>query len=121
MKPTPFLFFAVIILAVSLACNAIAPTEEPPGAGETAERGYALSAPVIAALSQFHDDKGFYPDALTELVPDYIATVPTKNDELDFSYTKTETSYKFSFHYIGPGMNTCTYTPEAQWDCSGAH
>ena len=120
MKLLKFLFIAVVTFGITLACNTLLPTEEPPGIGEKAEQGYAISEPVIAALEQFKIDKGFYPDALTELVPEYLSAVPTKDEILDFSYRKTEASFAFSFHYIGPGMNTCTYTPEEKWRCSGA-
>ena len=114
----------IVLLAFLLACNgtSIFPTEEPPGVGEKAEKGYAVSQPVIAALESFKADRGSYPQSLTELVPDYLTIVPTKTDELDFSYTSTGGSYRFSFHYIGPGMNTCTYASDAQgWECSGAY
>ena len=119
MKPSRLLFLITILLII-LACNTILPTEEPPGVGEKAEHGYAVSGPVIAALEQYKADKGVYPETLAELVPDYLATVPTKDEVLDFSYSTTGDSFKFSFHYIGPGMNTCTYTPEEKWQCSGA-
>jgi hypothetical protein len=120
MKVIHLKFLIVISLVIILACNTILPTEEPPGVGDKAEHGYELSEPVIAALEQFKTDKGFYPEALAELVPDYLSTVPTKNEVLDFSYSSTGDSFAFSFHYIGPGMNTCTYTPEEKWRCSGA-
>ena len=120
MKPIRSLLFISISLVIFLACNTITPTEEPPGVGDKAEQGYAASEPVITALEQFKADKGFYPETLAELVPDYLSAVPTKDDVLDFSYRKTGESFEFSFHYIGPGMNTCTYTPEGGWQCSGA-
>ncbi len=120
MKPNPLLFFFTILLAASLACNTVVPTDEPPGVGDKTERGYALSEPVIAALEQFKAETGAYPASLDELVPNYLPALPT-DDELDFSYTATGDSYSFSFHYRGPGLNTCTYTPEEQWQCSGAY
>ena len=95
-------------------------TDEPPGVGERAERGYAASEPVIAALEEYRAEHGVYPEKLAELVPDYLPVAPTRTEELDFSYSSTGDGYTFSFHYLGPGMNTCTYRPEAAWDCSGA-
>lgn len=120
MRSTLFLSIAAVMVVILMtACGAL-PTEEPPGVGEKADRGYAASEPVIAALEQYKADNGVYPEKLAELVPDYLSTVPTKDDVLDFSYSRTEDSFVFSFHYIGPGMNTCTYTPEEKWQCSGA-
>jgi hypothetical protein len=114
----------VALLASLLACTGagILPTDEPPGVGEKAEKGYAASEPVIAALESYKADHGAYPEDLIELVPGYLTIVPTKTDELDFSYSSADGSYHFSFHYIGPGMNTCSYTPEEkEWKCSGAY
>ena len=115
---------AIVLLASILACQGagIFPTEEPPGVGEKAEKGYAASEPVIDALESYKADHGSYPETLTALVPEYLPAAPTKTDELDFSYSSTGGSYRFSFHYIGPGMNSCTFAPESkEWDCSGAY
>ena len=120
MKPLRLLLLIMVVL-FTIACNAILPTEEPPGVGETAEHGYALSEPVIAALEEYKTANGVYPASLDELVPDYISAAPKKNDGLDFSYSSTGESFSFSFHYTGPGMITCTYTPEKLWQCSGAY
>lgn len=110
-----FLLLTVLILACS-----IVPTAEPPGVGEKAERGYTTCAPIITALEQYLLDKGEYPESLTGLVPDYLAQVPGEVNDQPISYTKTEDGFSLSFHYIGPGMNTCTYTPANEWSCSGA-
>lgn len=120
MKPLR-IFLLIAVALVTLACNAIFPTEEPPGVGDKAEHGYALSKPVIDALEQYKEDNGVYPDTLAELAPNYLLEAPKKNDELDFSYSSTGDSFSFSFQYFGPGMNTCVYTPEKQWQCSGAY
>lgn len=111
-----FILFALITLT---ACKLFA--AEPPGVGEKAERGYATLDPVIKALEQYQADTGTYPDALDELVPDYLPSVPTEVNDESILYTKTSASYSLAFHYIGPGMNSCTYTPETKWQCSGAY
>ena len=116
LKKLPLLLIAIPILA----CGLIA-TPEPPGVGEKAEKGYTACDPIIAALEQFHADKGAYPESLAELVPDFIASVPAEVNDEPISYSKTGESYSLAFHYIGPGMNTCTYTPKDKWHCSGAY
>jgi hypothetical protein len=126
MKKATYLLITAISFGVILACSAIRsieilPTDEPPGVGEKAEKGYAASEPVIAALDQYRADHGVYPEKLAGLVPEYLLVAPTKTDELDFSYSSTGESYSFSFHYRGPGLNTCSYTPEEEWKCSGAY
>ena len=112
-----FLFLIVFILA----CSSILPTEEPPGVGEKAERGYTTCAPIITALEQYLLETGEYPGSLAELVPNYLAVVPNEVNDQPISYTKTEEGYSLSFHYIGPGMNSCTFTPADEWSCSGAY
>jgi hypothetical protein len=122
MKKDKSLLVAAFFLAFILACKTIIPTAEPPGVGEKADQGYMLSRPVIAALEQYKADHGSYPEELAELTPDYLPTVTANTGEIDFSYSSTGKSYSFSFHYIGPGMNICTYKPEAKdWHCSGAY
>lgn len=128
MKSIRYLLVSVLFLTTIIACYGrqlpkieFLPTDEPPGVGDKAEMGYAFSEPIIAALEQYKADHGSYPEKLAELAPDYLPAAPSKTDELDFSYSSTGDNYKFSFHYYGPGMNTCTYTPEEkEWDCSGA-
>lgn len=130
MKPVKIVLILVPVLAFILACNAFSnppeipflPTDEPPGVGEKAEMGYAISAPVIEALEKYKADHRSYPENLADLAPDYLPSIPTKTDELEFSYSSTGDGYRFSFHYRGPGMNTCTYASEAKdWQCSGAY
>ena len=125
MKIILFPLITAISMGLLAACNTIRPlsilaTDEPPGVGERADKGYAASEPVIAALEQYRADHGAYPEKLMELVPDYLTEVWTAGDELDYSYSSTGDDYSFSFHYLGPGMNTCTYKPGQEWDCSGA-
>lgn len=112
------LFVALLALA---ACNLSTATEEPPGVGEKAERGYSVCRPIVDALEQFRAENDAYPETLAELVPKYLPEVPTEVNDQPINYIKSAESFSLSFHYIGPGMNTCRYTPEDQWKCSGAY
>jgi hypothetical protein len=114
-------FVAILSACSDLSLPGILPTDEPPGVGEKYEKGYAASAPVIEALEKYRADHDAYPQKLAELVPDYLPAAPGKTDALDFSYSSTGDSYSFSFHYTGPGMNTCTFKPGEDWRCSGAY
>ncbi len=122
MDRTKLSLIAILFIVFILACNTIIPTVEPPGVGKKAEKGYKLSEPIIAALEQYKAGHGSYPKKLDELAPDYLPEPPVNTDEIDFSYSSTGESYSLSFHYIGPGMNNCTYKPETKkWNCSGAY
>jgi hypothetical protein len=119
------LILAAVVVSLAACSGApqirIGPTDEPPGVGEKAERGYAASEPVIAALEAFRTDHGAYPELMVYLVPNYLPVLWTGGEDLDYSYSTSDSSFTFSFHYIGPGMNTCTYKPDANWRCSGAY
>ncbi len=99
------------------------PTDEPPGVGIKAERGYAACAPIIAALEVYKAAHGNYPTTLEELAPELIAGVPTSVPGEEIWYETTEASYRLNFTYLGPGMNICTFSPEIspEWKCSGAY
>jgi len=113
-----FLLLCIAILALT-ACKLF--TVDPPGVGEKAEHGYATLEPLIKTLEQYQADTSAYPESLEELVPDYISSIPTEVNDQPIYYKKVDESFILSFHYIGPGMNTCSYTPEDQWQCSGAY
>lgn len=116
LKKLLFLWIAILTLT---ACKLF--TVDPPGVGEKAERGYTVCDPVIAALEQYKTDNGKYPELLEELLPNYLSEIPTEVNDEPISYAITDESYSLAFHYIGPGMNTCAYTPENKWKCSGAY
>lgn len=118
-KPFKAIYFLLLTCLALAACSLFTP--DPPGVGEKAERGYAALDPVVQALEKYHAEKGSYPESLDELVPDCISSIPTEVNDESIYYAKSGESYSLSFHYIGPGMNTCTYTPEDQWQCSGAY
>jgi hypothetical protein len=94
----------------------------PPGVGHDAEVRYALSAPVIAALAQYHLDNLNYPQSLAERVPKYMSL--QKQNELvahDVDYVGKVTSYELSFRYYGRGTNYCQFKSQLQrWECHGA-
>lgn len=113
-----FLLFA-LLLGSALLCAGCA--EEPPGKGATAEKGYALTNPLIEKLETFHQQQGKYPAGLDEIAPDFETQKPK---ELDFGYTPLDSGkgYDLYFAYYGPGMNVCHYTSaEKTWRCSGAY
>jgi hypothetical protein len=120
MKPNRIILLLAIVILI-LACNTILPTDEPPGVGDKAEHGYSVSNQIINALEQFRIETGEYPESLEELVPNYLSAIPTEVNDQPITYQKTEESFSLIFRYIGPGMNTCTYTPEEKWQCSGAY
>lgn len=114
------LLVAACILGLTLACLP-RQTDEPPGQGEKAERGYQACAPVIEALERYEQANGAYPDDLAELVPDYLPAVPQEVNDEPIVYEKTDDGYTLSFTYTGPGLNICIHSPAGGWRCSGMY
>jgi hypothetical protein len=119
------LMFAVVVTSLA-ACtwirvSGIRREGDPPGVGEKAERGFAASQLIIDALEAYREDHGVYPDEAVDLEPGYLPVLWTGGADVDYSYIMSGDDYSFSFHYRGPGMNTCKYKPGAEWHCSGAY
>jgi hypothetical protein len=111
------------LLTASLLNGCAAVTEEPPGVGVKAERGYSACRPIIESLEAYHAANGEYPAALADLVPGTIAALPDQVNGAPIVYVRTSEGYTLSFSYIGPGMNFCTYSTDAgrEWRCTGAY
>jgi len=97
-----------------------------PGRGAAATSGYLACDPIIRALADYHDARGRYPVRLDELVPRYLARVPTAAADapmlLSIEYEACPPDgYRLQFRYAGPGMNRCAYEPgpDAGWACGG--
>lgn len=112
--------------------------QSPLGEGRKAEAGFRHATPVIAALEEFHRDRGSYPVELEELVPTYLSSdklllpVPlgggiqrirstASNNPRIFSYDQDGNSYDLSFSYEGPGINRCIYDSETKTWYSHGH
>jgi hypothetical protein len=94
---------------------------EKPGEGAKAEEGTRLCEPVIQALEAYRQRRTGYPERLEGLVPDHLQSLPAAVGDRPIEYALTGSSYRLRFRYAGPGMNTCVYTPEARWRCTGYH
>ena len=94
-----------------------------PGKGKMAEERFRQSTPVIAALKQYHEKHGAYPDSLSSLVPAEMAGLPrifTQDDVVDSgTYRRDGSSYELMFRYVEGGMNECIYQPPQGWFCHG--
>jgi len=112
----------IFALAASLSgCTLYDSLFDPPGKGELAERGYAICAPLIAALEKHRTEHQVYVASLTELTPTYLSALPNEDiKSMHVAYFTGGTNYELSFSYAGPGMNKCTYRSEKQaWSCMG--
>lgn len=91
-----------------------APSECP-----QAIEGFALFQPVIEALQHYKTVTGEYPETLEDLIPEYIAIMPSYEIG-EVTYSKIDDGYELRFEYYGPGINQCSYTPNSKkWDCFG--
>lgn len=110
-----------LLLVIFLSCAPHRSFGPDPGEGEGAIRGYEICVPIITALEEYRKANEDYPDSLGELVPGYLATVPTGINGDPLVYTKQDGAYTLTFSYSGPGSNVCIYAPEHGWQCSGVH
>jgi hypothetical protein len=117
------LVIGLSVVSTLAACQVVDLFRDPPGKGSKAERGYRKSAPLIAALDRYRVIHGGYPETLEELVPDFLDSLPRESnkDGVILAYTRSASAkdYLISFSYVGPGMNSCTYSPAVRWKCSG--
>lgn len=108
------LWIVLLLLILLAGC-------EKPGEGKRAEAGFAACEPLIAALEEYHDDYGAYPEALADLEPDYLADVPEEVNGYPIEYDRQPEAgtYALTTRYERPGMNICIYTSEGGWNCHG--
>lgn len=123
MQRTGWILAGAKMLAAALLLGGcvLAP---PPGKGSQAEQGYAAAAPIIQSLKYFRANRGAYPDALDELVPDYLPSEPmllvsVKDPSRPFGYRRVDDGYELEFDDTGSGSSRCVYRPATDWHCVG--
>lgn len=81
---------------------------------------------IVEAIETYTEDKGFYPSALQDLVPDYLAGMPLTATDQPFFYRVFERTtvmapeiYWVSFKVVSQSNVTCTYYRRIEhWDCN---
>ncbi len=109
------IFFVLLVVRVLLVYGVFDP---PPGVGRSAEKGYENSQGTIEGLRRYSAREGRYPASLEELiVSGDLDELPMQPDSakpmkygLDPRTGPNESTYVLRFGYIGPGINTCTYS-----------
>ncbi len=100
------------ICLIFLGCHLYGP---PPGKGPKAEKFFEEAAPIISALELYKIERGSYPESIDDLIPNYIPVKPSRK----FYYVTENDTYILAFRYEGPGINSCTFSPGKEWDCTG--
>ena len=98
----------------------------PPGEGRLAHDGKQRGMILVAALDDFRQRTGQYPDSLRQLMPslsdaDLIAHPTASRQSYSWEYRRDSIfAFQLGFHYVGPGMNHCSITAvKRTWECSG--
>jgi len=98
----------------------------PPGEGRLAHNGKQRGMIVVAALDDFRQRTGQYPDSLAQLLPsliaaDLVAHPTSSRQSYPWEYRRDSTvAFHLSFRYVGPGMNHCSISAvKRTWECSG--
>ncbi|MFV2055775.1 MAG: hypothetical protein ACC707_04870 [Thiohalomonadales bacterium] len=107
-----------LIFFLALLASCCAPMECKP-----ARLGFSAYKPIILALEKSKIDNNVYPVSLPELVPKYLAKIPTSPEQprpTDVEYEQEKDNYLLKFTYGGPGMNYCSYRSiKSSWFCTG--
>lgn len=93
------------------------------GSGEW-KLSQAYGEPVSAALAQYHDRHGAYPESLAMLAPEFVSretlTAPESSSlNSAFEYVRDSAGYTLKLHAGTPGWNECVHRPGKPWRCSG--
>jgi hypothetical protein len=102
----------------------VAMCSPPPGRGAASEAWYRRAQPAIDALQNYHENLRHYPASLSALTPHYLSTSALaelrSGADDPIRYKADSVGYELTFHYYGPGSNSCTYRSTASaWQCRG--
>lgn len=79
------------------------------------DRMISKAQPLITAINQYGSDYNRYPENLSELIPEYINTIPkpTSKDWLDYRYKNYDSTYCLSFsqRIAGRTYRAFSYSP----------
>jgi hypothetical protein len=77
---------------------------------------------LLASIEQYREKYAVYPEALADLMPEFIDGIPTVSNDAGpkfAEYRRVNDQFEFIFQYFGPGMNWCVYSPDTEWSCDG--
>ncbi|HTS87670.1 MAG TPA: hypothetical protein VMG41_04195 [Gemmatimonadales bacterium] len=89
----------------------------PPGKGPGADTGKRVAVVIQRTLENYRGDHGGYPQALEDLVPTYLSSVPLLSTGRTFDYQRLGLNYKLTFNYANPLPVHCSYEPATKWQC----
>ena len=92
--------------------------------GPSAELGQQQAVPLIAALEEYYDDQGRYPDTAARLIPTYLSRIPDSGWGKPLVYIPCSDGqdYTLDFHRSNGLSNSYWgYTNRlGSWICAGA-
>ena len=91
--------------------------------GETSETRFATqerAAELISALDHYRTDRGRYPEALGDLIPDYLDQIPLTMKGAEYQYRLNPVDgYLLCFKAHIRRDLSCCFTPHwSEWECS---
>lgn len=91
----------------------------PAGSDPKGQELKAQTAPVLAALSRFQQERGHLPEYLFELVPDYLPIIPSE-PELRYKRQSGSIGFEYSPPWPQPGRISCSAeVGTKEWSCLG--
>ena len=89
----------------------------PPGKGPSADAGKRAAVVIQRTLENYRGDHGGYPQALEDLIPSYLGSVPHLSNGRTFEYQRLGLNYRLTFNYASVLPVHCSYEPSAKWAC----
>jgi len=89
----------------------------PPGKGPAADGGKRAATVILRTIENYRGARGYYPGSLEDLVPEFLAGIPTLSNGSRFEYLRLGMNYKLTFNYESPLPVHCSYMPTTQWSC----
>jgi hypothetical protein len=94
--------------------------------GPSFQQGQERASVLIKALEQYKEDFGKYPSNLTQLIPEYLSSIPRPAWRYEYDYTAYRIgspsnpleNYEIVFRLRGNADDWCCYGSEMkEWEC----
>ncbi|HKZ68841.1 MAG TPA: hypothetical protein VJ020_02095 [Anaerolineales bacterium] len=110
---------AGVVFLVVVACAILMPCDD--GACLRSKNGDILAQ----AIDRFRDRTGRYPETLSELIPNELASLPTDPEDTDYGYWLTDNAYVVSYVWEFKSKDetethiaACTFRSDQRaWNC----
>jgi len=110
-----------VIAAVCLLIPIVAVTVGNSISDRQEAESFATGDQIVLAAREYQRDRGFYPEALAELAPQYLGQIPETASgmfrRLPFNYRQDATGDDFTLSFDRPAWFVCSRSTTQAWEC----